>query len=231
MVEVYWLEQTEADVESCDDWLTPDELSRCNSLRFSKRRAEWRLGRWTAKTAVTAYLHVPVLADIEIRAAASGAPQVFLGETPAACSISLTHRAGIAACAIASSGAAVGCDLEVIEPRSNAFISDYFTTEEQAVVARALPAERSRISALFWSAKESVLKVLRAGLRIDTRSVAVSEYDTLEPTPDNTAWRPLSIRYTDGRVFYGWWQSSGDLLRTLVASPPPRPPIHLREAR
>jgi len=31
----------------------------------------------------------------------------------------------------------IGCDLEVVEPRSDAFVADYFTSEEQALIARA----------------------------------------------------------------------------------------------
>ncbi len=41
------------------------------------------------------------------------------------------------------SGVELGCDLEVIEPRSEAFLSDYFTAEEQALVARAHATDRA----------------------------------------------------------------------------------------
>ena len=50
-----------------------------------------------------------------------------------------------------------------IEPRSDAFVADYFTIEEQALVARASAADRDRILALLWSGKESALKALREG--------------------------------------------------------------------
>ena len=53
---VFWLEQTEADVPPSNDWLGPAELDRCNAFRFAKRRNDWRLGRWTAKCALAAYL-------------------------------------------------------------------------------------------------------------------------------------------------------------------------------
>ena len=71
------------------------------------------------------------------------------------------------------SGAELGCDLEIVEPRSDAFIADYFTAEEQALIERTSAADRSLLLALLWSAKESALKALRAGLRLDTRSVIV----------------------------------------------------------
>src|ERR1035437_513227 len=105
---VYWLEQSEADVPAENDWLSANEAVGLNGMRFAKRRADWRLGRWTAKRALSVYLDVPahpqVLKKIEIRAAPSGAPEVFLGAQPAAVTISLSPGAGIAACAVTKSG-------------------------------------------------------------------------------------------------------------------------------
>ena len=79
---VYWLEQTEADVPAENDWLSANEAVCLNGMRFAKRRADWRLGRWTAKRALSVYLDVPahpqVFKKIEIRPAPSGAPEVFL---------------------------------------------------------------------------------------------------------------------------------------------------------
>ena len=48
---VYWLEQTEANVPEDNTWLSPREVAFADRLRFAKRRADWRLGRWTAKRA------------------------------------------------------------------------------------------------------------------------------------------------------------------------------------
>ena len=230
-MEVYWLEQTEAEMPAENDWLSKGEMVRLDGMRFAKRRADWRLGRWTAKCAVAAYLDLPgdrrSLTDIEIRPAPSGAPEVFVGNKPAAVSISLSHRSGIAACAVAPSGAALGCDLETIEPLSDAFVADYFTDEEQELVAQAHAADRFRIVALVWSGKESALKALHEGLRLPAHSVTVSPLDGRYLGGDGTSWRPLQVRCADGQVFQGWWQRTGNLLRTLVASPPPVPPIPL----
>ena len=249
-MDVYWLEQTEADVPAENDWLSASEAARLNGMRFAKRRADWRLGRWTAKRALAVCLNLPLdrhaLAGIEIRPAPSGAPEVFLANTPADATISLSHRAGVAVCAVALSAATLGCDLEVIEQHSDAFVADYFTTEEQGLVAHASAADRLRLLALLWSGKESTLKALRVGLRLDTRSVIVSPVDALwcrgedgeerveDPAlifrlPDavNT-WRPLYVSHTNGQIFHGWWHYTGNLLRTLVAAPAPVPPILLK---
>src|SRR5271165_2972878 len=232
-MDVYWLEQAESEVPAEDHWLSASEAARLNAMRFAKRRADWRLGRWAAKRAVAAYLDVPrhlqALANIEIRPAPSGAPEVFILDTPAPASISLSHRDGTALCAVAPSGVALGCDLELVEPRSDAFIADYFTAEEQALVARMSLEDRPRLLALLWSAKESALKALGAGLRLDTRSLVVNPFPS---SCDFDGWSRLMVRYSDGRVpeghvFHGWWQREHNLLRTVVATPPPTSPVLL----
>ncbi len=153
----------------------------------------------------------------------------------------LAHRAGIAACAVTTGGAMLGCDLESVEPRSDAFVADYFTAEEQEVVRQACTADRFTLIALIWSAKESALKALRAGLRIDTRSLSVALDDLntaslkdLQPrTPDALAatshflppWQCLRVRYMPQHIFHGWWFRCADLLHTEISSPPTPPPI------
>src|SRR5271169_240842 len=134
-MQVYWLERTESDVPQANDWLSAGERIRFNRLRFAKRRGDWRLGRWTAKHAIASCLNLPVsisdLARIEILPAPTGAPEAFVDNVPAPVTISISHRNGMALCSIAPSGVDLGCDLEIIEPRSEAFAADYFTPEEQ----------------------------------------------------------------------------------------------------
>jgi 4'-phosphopantetheinyl transferase len=230
-MEVHWQEQIEADVPVDDDWLGASEATFLGGLRFAKRRADWRLGRWTAKRALAIWLGVPshpeVLAKIEIRPAPSGAPEVFVANKPGAVTVSITHRGGRAACAVAPSDIEMGCDLELIEPHSDAFISDYFTLEEQVLVTEAPATDRPRLLALLWSAKESALKALHKGLRLDTRSVVVR---LVEDSFDLNGWSPLQVRYTDGQVFHGWGQQADGIVRTLVAAPPPHPPIRLDDS-
>lgn len=243
---VYWLEQTEADVPAENQWLSAGETLCLSGLRFAKRRADWRLGRWTAKRAVAACLNLPcdihALANIEIRAASSGAPEVVLPAQTSAVTISLSHRAGAALCAVAPSGASLGCDLEIIEPRSDAFVADYFTVHEQALVEQASVEARPLLVALLWSAKESALKALRVGLRLDTRCMDVSldvlpADDTerwphprpvlpLAPEPDG--WRPLQVLLGEAQVFGGWWRHSDHMVRSIVSTGIPRVAKQLR---
>lgn len=247
---VYWLQQTEADVPLEDDWLSASEVIFLSGMRFAKRRADWRLGRWTAKCATAVYLNLlrdpEALAEIEIRSSPSGAPEVSWLEQPAPVAISLSHRHGTALCAIAPLGTDLGCDLEMVEPHSDAFIADYFTAEEQTLIAQASAAVRPRLVTLLWSAKESALKALHVGLRLDTRCVVVSFPDGLldelgAPAAEQPGsseysafpfvclanWRPLQVCHGHSQVFRGWWRSAGNMLQTLVAAPSPARPIRL----
>jgi 4'-phosphopantetheinyl transferase len=246
-MDVYWLEQNAADVPPHNDWLTVSEVACLNAMRIPKRRSDWRLGRWTTKLGLSLHLNLPVdaqsLASIEIRPAASGSPEAFIVGRPASAGISISHCDGTALCAIAPLRTALGCDLELVETRSEVFVSDYFTAEEQALVAQAMAANRPWLVTLLWSAKESALKALHEGLRQDTRSVMVRLGDdiilskkSLEPmtesvdhslSQDRSTWRPLEVDSTGGEVFHGWWRQTGNRLRTLVSAPAPALPTML----
>jgi len=229
MTEVYWLEQTEADLPQDDAWLNPAEMQRLNELRFAKRRDDWRLGRWTAKRAVASCLglaeHPPALATIEIRAAASGVPEVFLASGQGPVSISLSHSSGRSVCAIAHGIVAIGCDVEKVEPRGDAFVVDYFTDDEQALVAQSSRADRDCLLALLWSAKESALKALHEGLRLDTRSAVVRPVNFDSGLKD---WQSIEVRTDDSQVFHGWWRPAGSFVWTMVSAPPRNRPISLQ---
>jgi 4'-phosphopantetheinyl transferase len=161
-------------------WLSPLETERMSAMRFTKRRSEWLLGRWTAKQALAGSLGLPgdehSLARIEMRTItggeAGGAPEAFVDGSPSALGVSLTDRAGWAVCVV-SDTTRIGCDLELVEPRSPV-VRDFLTRSEQEAVARPpFAASADLMANLIWSAKESALKVLRTGLRRDTRSVVV----------------------------------------------------------
>lgn len=222
---VSWLEQAGHDVPAGNGWLSLREAQHLDRLRVLKRRADWRLGRWTAKRAVSAHLSLPqnpeALAAIEVLPAASGAPEVHLSGRPAPVIISLSHSGSAGFCAVAGLDVELGCDLETVEARSPAFLTDYFTAEEQSLVARTPPAERDRMMTLLWSAKESVLKALRTGLRSDTRWVSVTPVKAAGETACATlnSWHPLHARHFSGRILRGWWRETTGLVWTVIAEP------------
>jgi 4'-phosphopantetheinyl transferase len=230
---VYWFEQNMASVPQGDAWLSVHELKHLLSLRFPKRRADWLLGRWTAKNAVAFCLNLSAgpesLRDIEIRPASSGAPEVFISDEPADVTISISHREGVAACALARQGVLLGCDLEIIEPHGDAFAADYFSAHEQALLSAAPKEAHNPLVALLWSAKESALKALREGLRLDARGVIVTP--GVAPLTATEDWHPLQARFVNGQNFHGWWNQSRGFIRTILAAPPPGPPVLLAKER
>lgn len=224
-MDVFWLEQRQADVPASDEWFSAKELARLHDLKIPKRRDDWRLGRWTAKQAIINLLGITQgLAQVEIVTDANGAPKVVLPNETAGLTISLSHRAGVGACAVVEHGV-VGCDLELIEERSEAFLKDYFTDEERALIAH-VGTGRMKVATIIWSAKESALKAVREGLRRDTRSVSVVRINLADPLP----WNGLTVCCDTGEVFEGWWYEAGALVRTLVAAPSPAVPVCLEIA-
>ncbi|MGB8063947.1 MAG: 4'-phosphopantetheinyl transferase superfamily protein [Candidatus Sulfotelmatobacter sp.] len=246
-MDILWLEQNATDVPAENQWLSTKEKICLSGMRFAKRRTDWRLGRWTAKHAVAASLNlstdIRALADIEIPSAPSGAPEVFLQGRSADIAISLSHRDGTALCSVAPAGTNFGCDLETIEPRSDGFVADYFTASEKALISRTPVEHQPLIVALVWSAKESALKALHLGLRLDTRCVCVRLVDALprpagkewqDLCPDPVAsnpdgWRPLSVHCSSGPIYGGCWRSQDHLVRTIVSNLPLRIPARVRQ--
>lgn len=210
---IRWLLLPAAALPEGDGWLGPEERDVLSRLRFPKRRSEWKLGRFTAKRALALFEGIAALDRIQIVAAKDGAPEAFVDGRRIDSGISISHRESMAACAIAPASS-VGCDLEAVEPRSSRFVIDFFTDRERAEVDDTPDSLRDRKVALTWSAKESALKVLRVGLRRDTRSVEV-EIDDLDNI--DAGWGTLRATVSpEARVLSGWWRQVDDLVLTVI---------------
>jgi 4'-phosphopantetheinyl transferase len=205
-------------------WLAPGEAAILAGLRYTKRRTEFLLRRLVTKHAVASVTGMPTdpatLAGIEVRNAPSGAPYVCVHGAPIEMGVSISDRAGWAVCVTSPiEPLGIGCDLELVEPRSPGFVCDFLTTTEQRLVGCAVGDERDAVANLIWSAKESALKVLGTGLRRDTRTLEVTPAG-----PDGDGWGALTVRAVEGTVFPGWWRREGRFLLTVatrVATPPP----------
>ena len=226
MAEASWFSAGLEQVAVDDSWLDPVLADRLGRMRYTKRLVEARLGRWTAKQTLARSLGLPTdpasLADIVVLNAPDGAPEAFVAGEPAGVVIAMTDRADWAVSAVLAGTARVGCDLEIVEPRSNAFVRDYFTPPEHALVAAG---DHDLMANLVWSAKESALKVLRTGLRRDTRTVEVR----CEPASGTEAptWRPLTVTTAEGAEMPGWWIRYGEFILTVCAAVPTGPPRSL----
>lgn len=210
-----WLTLGTSSVPVGDEWLGPRERNVAAQLTVPKRRLEWRLGRFTAKQALASSFGIDRLDRIQLIAAHDGAPEAFVDGEATGIFVSISHREEVAAC-VWSRDFAVGCDLEVIEARTSRFVDDFFTEDERGRICAMTGKERERHVALTWSAKESALKVLRVGLRRDTRSVEVQIEDA---EPAEGGWREISATIVSEALrLRGWWRQDDDMVLTVLSA-------------
>jgi 4'-phosphopantetheinyl transferase len=214
-----WLTLCRTDVPAGDGWLSTAERDVQNELRLERRRADWRLGRWTAKRAVAGWVGADPAA-VEVLAAHDGAPEAWVEGVRAPLSLSISHRAGLALAAVADAPAVIGCDLEFVEPRSGAFVREWLSRPDQGLLAACPPARRPELVNLLWTAREAAAKVRREGLRLDVRDAVVAPAVAGGPPG---SWRPLRVAWDDGTT-EGWWRADGRWVMTIAGRPAPGQP-------
>jgi 4'-phosphopantetheinyl transferase len=215
---VYCLTQTFSDMPGELTWLGGSERNVLSSMRFPKRRQDWLLGRWTAKKALLSYPRIQArdlyLSDFEVLADPDGSPRALLRGRPLPVSISISHSHGVALCGIGPIELSVGCDIELVTAQSITVVDDFFSAEEISRLQQSPPDRRPLYATLVWSAKESALKVLREGLRRDTRGITI-EFSSRE----SANWEPWTGLCSDlDRTFSGWWRSSEEYVKTVAAN-------------
>ncbi len=216
-----WLTSCREDVPPGVDWLGKRERRALARFRIAPRRADWLLGRWTAKTALALWLSVSP-ERVEVLAAPDGAPEAYLDGEPAPVSVSLSHRAGRAIAVVADAPLVVGCDLERVEHRSDAFVREWLGPAERELVSGEAETQRDMIATLIWTAKEAAAKVRREGLRLDLRRAVVRVGGSFaEPE----VWHQLRVEWSDGGgVTGGWWRSETGWVIAVAGDPAPPPP-------
>jgi 4'-phosphopantetheinyl transferase len=221
------------DVPADDAWLAGPEREAVARFRVGKRRRDWRLGRWTAKRLLVSWLGLERGADtfsrIAISAAEDGAPEAFLDGRSLGLALSLSHSDDRAVAAIAPAGTALGCDLERIRSLRAATVRDHFTAAERDFVESRTGDERSLLATLVWSAKESALKALRTGMRLDTRDVEVETPIELRAG----VWQSLVVHRIRPmkRGFTGWWRVLDGFVLIIVGDPAAMLPVSLARRR
>ena len=196
------------------DWLTAGERARFEEFRFEKRRRDWQLGRWAGKKALLGISGLPDrdIDRIEIDSAPDGAPMPTLDGQHCPAQLSLSHSNDRALAAAVKGTTALGCDIELVEPRRTGFVETFFTASERELVECANPQSRDLLVTMIWSAKESTLKALRTGLRADTRSVEVIDVGDLS----ESGWKTARTVASDSGEFYCQWCIEGPFVVTIV---------------
>jgi len=118
---------------------------------------------------------------------------------------------------VAPPGPAVGCDIELIEPRSDAFVRQWFADPERALVEAVAPDERPWLANLIWSAKEAATKAIGEGLRLDVARARVT-LGLGEAAPVTDGWRPLRVQWGENgeTVQNGWFRREPEWVITVV---------------
>ena len=194
------------------EWLSARERARLEAMRFTKRRNEYLLRRWVGKRTVAARVGLDAdaasLARIEVLNRVTGAPYVVIEGAAAPWEISLSDRAGCAVAVIGRRRRRVPGDARD-RPRDR-------RATQRGLRHRLPHPRRSRTGSgarrprtprlgqdaaanLVWSAKESALKVLRLGLRADTRWVEV----TVGSDARGDGWARFTAVWRGGQVIPG----------------------------
>ncbi len=220
MAAPHWLIRSTADVAADDGWLGEREQDALAKLRAGPRREHWRLGRWTAKAAVCRWLEAEPQ-RVEILAAPDGAPEAWLDGERLPISVSLSHRGGRALAAVTDAPRVIGCDLELVEPRSDAFVREWLAPSEQSLLRGRGEAGRALLANLIWTAKEAATKVRREGLRLDVRRATVTVEAAIA-----TVWQPLRIDWRGEELepVAGWWRTEPGWVMTVAGDPAPELP-------
>lgn len=177
-------------------------------------------------------------ARLSVLAASDGAPELYLDELRLPLQLSLSHTSGWAVALLGPLAGPAGIDLEVIEARSPAFMHDYLDITEQSWAQQQPDPDLA--GTLLWSAKESVLKARRTGLREDPRGVQVRMMPlppvlkrqlTVQPCPSVLVRPPepaggwWAYHAASRQVYVGEWYSlDGKVLTLVLGSGPIRNP-------
>lgn len=144
--------------------LHPVEKDRHETFAHSKRKNSYLLGRVAAKQAIRSFLKINIIPnEILIDSGVFSFPVVRCSH-PA--QVSITHCQNIAIALAYDESHPLGIDLEQIDERKADVIKSGLSPEELQL-ARSLNMAESVAFTVFWSARESVSKILKTGLTID----------------------------------------------------------------
>ncbi len=172
--------------------LSARELACLNSMKVAKRRMDFLSGRIAGKHAVKRLLAAQNgarfeeetkglrLADIEIRRTVTGAPRVFINDSPGRLRVSISHSPRFAASAVCNGNEyrGIGVDLEKIEKRDESILAVAFRPSEIAAMRERADKEKTSLDACvtrYWSLKEAALKSMGIGLNVDLKDIEIVE--------------------------------------------------------
>jgi 4'-phosphopantetheinyl transferase len=186
-------------MEAATKLLGESETAYFSTLRFARRQRSYLLGRYAAKTALSAALSEPDLRAIEIERGVFEQPIVRYDRN-SGWGVTISHTEELAAALAYPAGHPMGIDLEQIDPRQHKTILSQLSEREIGWL-NLHSAERFEFASALWAAKESLSKVLRTGLMANIRVYDLAEFSVT----DSREWEGLFENFAQykARVWIG----------------------------
>ena len=179
MLVVVFNDPANAWMEAASKLLGESEIAYFSTLPFARRQGSYLLGRYAAKTALSAVLSEPELRAIEIERGVFEQPIVRYGRN-GGWEVTISHTGDRAVALAYPAGHPMGVDLEQVDPAQHETILSQLSEPEIGWV-NLRPAERFQFATALWAAKESLSKVLRTGLMVNIRVYDLAEFNLIDP--------------------------------------------------
>ncbi|MBF0307832.1 MAG: 4'-phosphopantetheinyl transferase superfamily protein [Alphaproteobacteria bacterium] len=158
-VRVLPVDETEADQSA----LSPDERQRAARFAFAADRRQYVTAHGMARSLIAELLGAD---PAGLRFAAGGGKPRLIEPAVADLDLSLSHAAGIAACAV-SFGGLIGIDVEPLARRVAPRVARRFLATDEAAWLEARPPEcRPEDFLALWTLKEAFAKALGLGIQV-----------------------------------------------------------------
>jgi 4'-phosphopantetheinyl transferase len=193
----------EAGVERAAAVLSESERTRAQRFMFARDRRDYAAAHALTRAALSRCGDLAP-AQWRFQEGAGGKPSVAADAGSPSLIFNLSHTHGLVACAIAAGGD-VGIDVEGIDRRVGAeeVAARFFSSLEQADLARCPASERAKRFFDLWTLKEAYIKALGRGLShsLSTFGFALNEPGSIgfmpPPDVDIAMWQFALFEPTD----------------------------------
>lgn len=170
---VCFVRNNEFGAENEPDWFSDKERSYIASLRYAKRRQEYRASRISAKGAAKAFCGSDSVIDISVGSGVLWNPYITVSGHPNL-GVSICHTADFSCAAVFDEAYICGIDAEQVNERHFRTLSECATEREKALLLSIDSDEMMKLT-LLWTIHEALSKALRTGLSLGMDYYEISE--------------------------------------------------------
>ncbi|WP_052496649.1 4'-phosphopantetheinyl transferase family protein [Pedobacter lusitanus] len=147
---------------NCHSFLHESEVNHLHTLKLPKVQHSYLLGRYAAKSALSAFADHMVLTEVQISSGIFQQPVLYLPQGGnIQLSIAHTDRMGMAV--VFQEGHPMGVDVEAVDPGQSETMREVITSGESKKL-HLINNDVNLSLALLWTMKEALSKVLKTGL-------------------------------------------------------------------